>query len=617
MMSDVTALKKSLSTNCVSVCEKLLPSGKREGNEWVFDPGTGKIKVQLTGAKAGIWSWFGGDDEGGDLIDLWRWSQGITMRQTLSEVRKYLGIEDPEFVTKRQRVFKRPVKPKGRKPQNQSKAHLYLTETRNLSQEAIEKYCIAETADGSSIVFPFMVEMGDLRLCKIRVAEDGAAPKPTAKDCERILMGWHTVRDEDRQLCIVEGEIDAPSGWMYDLGMPVLSLPFGGGKGEKQKWVENDFERLAQFETIYLAVDNDTEGDLAVEELSKRLGLHRCKRVRLPRKDFNECLVEGVDRDQILTAFHAAEDISPGGLHSVSVYRDELQELFYPTKENIGYVTPFGKVGDRLRFRPGEVTIWSGMTGAGKSQILGECEVSWVQQGSVVVLASLEMHPRQSLRRMIKQCGGTGQPAPDYIDKILEWLDGENQNRGSLLIYDRVGKIKLADLLEVFLYARMRFGADQFVIDSLMRLGLMTDDYNGQEDLMTRLVDWAIEHDVHVHLVAHNRKSEDGGGRHQGIEGIKGAMEVGANAFNQIEVIRNRTVEDVEAKSARGETLSEKEEKLLGAPGVVFACNKQRNGDWEGKVGLWFEQGAYQYHDQQPGSMTNRKYVSNIQEELI
>ena len=50
-----------------------------------------------------------------------------------------------------------------------------------------------------------------------------------------------------------------------------------------------------------------------------------------------------------------------------------------------------------------------------------------------------------------------------------------------------------------------------------------------------------------MHLVAHSKKGERDRGA-PGIEDIKGAMELGANAFNIISVWRNRKLEDEVAK---------------------------------------------------------------------
>jgi twinkle protein len=48
---------------------------------------------------------------------------------------------------------------------------------------------------------------------------------------------------------------------------------------------------------------------------------------------------------------------------------------------------------------------------------------------------------------------------------------------------------------------------------------------------------------VHVDLVAHSKEGERDRGA-PGIEHIKGAMELGANAFNIVSVWRNRKLED-------------------------------------------------------------------------
>ncbi len=136
-----------------------------------------------------------------------------------------------------------------------------------------------------------------------------------------------------------------------------------------------------------------------------------------------------------------------------------------------------------------------------------------------------------------------------------------------------------------------KYGCDQFIIDSLMRLGIAADDYSGQEKAVYQIVDWTIQHNVHTHLVAHARKGEKGAGAPE-TEDIKGAMEIGANAFNIMAVWRNRRHEE-EMKAA---TTDAEKRELNEKPGVILNVAKQRNGDFEGKVGLWFDQETYRYH---------------------
>lgn len=84
--------------------------------------------------------------------------------------------------------------------------------------------------------------------------------------------------------------------------------------------------------------------------------------------------------------------------------------------------------------------------------------------------------------------------------------------------------------------ARARFGCDVFAIDSLMRLGIGSEDYEGQERAIYQLVEWTVGNGVHLHLVCHSRKGDAKLKSVPEIEDVKGAQEIAANAFNVIGV---------------------------------------------------------------------------------
>ncbi|WP_375693164.1 MULTISPECIES: toprim domain-containing protein [unclassified Bartonella] len=387
----------------------------------------------------------------------------------------------------------------------------------------------------------------------------------------------------NRTIVITEGEIDALSLAAY--GYPAVSVPFGGGSGGKHNWIENEFDHLESFETIFLATDMDPPGEEAAREIASRLGRHRCYRVRLPRKDANDCLTAGIDKATIKAAFSSAQSFAPEGLRRASDYKDQVIGLFWPEPEkHLGYTVPYPKLKDKLHFRPAELTLWSGASGAGKSQLLSDCIPHWIAQKSRLCLASLEMKGEQSLRRLTKQTGGLEQPTKETIERILHFLDD------GLILYEHVGKSSVDTLLEVFDYCRARYGCDQFIIDSLMRLGIASDDYARQEQAVYKMVDWAVLNNVHIHLVAHARK----GGLDKDIpstEDIKGASEIGANAFNIITIWRNRSLED----KIFAASLAQEKADLAKRPGVIMNIAKQRSGDFEGKIGLWFDPQTYRY----------------------
>lgn len=600
-MSDITEIKRLLAAKAQSIAEHLLPGGRKDGHEWRAGSTNGEagksLGVHLTGQKAGIWSDFG-TGESGDLIDLWMAAKGVPISEALVQIRTYLGVERPTLMRPPRPEFKRPEKPKCHPPE--ARAFAYLTEDRNLDRDVLTSYKIGEEENGN-IIFPFLLPDGTLALAKRRAPEDGAKPIPTQAECEAVLFGWQAIPDKARSIVLTEGEIDALSWASY--GHPAMSVPFGGGGGGKQKWIESEYDRMDRFERIYLALDMDGPGEEAATEIANRLGRHRCLRVKLPEKDANECLVNGVPKASMDAALENAEWYEVSGLRKPEDFASKVISLFWPKDgDHVGYSTPYGKLGNKLLFRPAEVSVWTGDSGAGKTQILSDCIVDWIRQGSRICLSSLEMHPAQTLKRMTKQIVGTDRPTEIAITAALRWASE------GLMVYELTGKQKLEEMLKIFSYARSRYGCDQFVIDSLMRLGVAGDDYNTQEAVIFRIVDWAMETSAHVHLVAHSKKGERDRGS-PGIEDIKGAMEIGANAFNIISIWRDRKHEDEIAKlNNSGEQVAAK--KLRDEkPGVVLNVAKQRNGDYEGKVGLWFDQDTYRYRSSVDQAAWKRTYL--------
>ena len=611
-MAEILDIKRRLAERAQSVAEHLLPNGRKDGHEWRAgsvqgEPGK-SLGVHLSGQKAGVWTDFAGG-KGGDLLDLWREVRGVSLVEALDEARDWLGIERPTLHRPIKREFARPPKPECRAPN--ARVRDYLVEERNIPAEVMARYKVGERGD--VIVFPFLLPDGTLAMAKERKAEDGAKPKPTAAECEPVLFGWQAIPSDAREVVITEGEIDALSWAAW--GFPAMSVPFGGGGGAKQRnWIESEYERLDRFERIYLALDMDEQGEAAAEAIADQLGRHRCLRVKMPRKDGNACRVDGIDDAEMRACIENAAHLDPEGLKRPSDYADNVIRLFWPADDTpAGYRTPYGKLGDKLLFRPGEVTLWTGATGSGKSQILADCTVDWIKQGSRICKSSLEMRPHQLLKRMAKQTVGVDRPSEPAIQAALSFLDD------GLLIYELTGKAKVDELLDVFQFARAKYGCDQFIIDSLMRLGIAGDDYNTQEAAIYRIVDWTISNNVHTHLVAHAKKGERERGGAPDAEDIKGAMEIGANAFNILGVWRNRKLEDekkeaVEAAAQAVGTQAHAAAKaraddLAGKPGVILNVAKQRNGDFEGKVGLWFDVESYQYRSSADDATWSRRYL--------
>lgn len=576
---------QALESQVMSVVKYLLPNGVLKGSEYEVGSVNGEqgdsLKICVQGSKLGAWCDFAGNGVSGDLLDLWAQTRGLALPEAMKEARAFVGMVRPSLEVKQQKAFTKPPK-EGLQPITDGVME-YL-QARGLSRETIEAYKIVaeHSNDKEWIVFPFLVG-GELVCTKslgvVRI--DGKKDIKVSKGSQPCLFGWQAVPPLATKLVITEGEIDAMSLWQIlggseraDYG--VVSVPFGAGN---HQWVEHEFDRLEVFDEIYLCFDNDDAGVAGRTELLKRLGRHRCKVVMLPMKDANECLLAGID---VVASLLVAKTMDPEQLKNPVDFADKAWRLFNPvTVEEEGYTMPWPATHEKLRLRKNELSLWTGINGHGKSQMLGQIVLDCVEQGARALVASFELKPERMLHRMIRQAGTTSDPAEEYFHEIIDWMQGK------IFVFDVVGTTKTSDVLEVFLYARQRYGINMFVIDSLMKCGIAEDDYNSQKLFVDQLCQFKNEHDVHVHLVAHPRKNE-GEDKVPGKMDIKGTGAISDLADNCFCVWRNKGKEAKLAKENPSQELIEKYD-------CVLSCDKQRNGEHEGQFYLWFDKESFQY----------------------
>lgn len=596
-------ISQLLAQRAEEVASYLFPEGKREGNEWCIgdicgDPGD-SLKIHLTGQKAGVWKDFAKDQKGGDLLDLWCVAGGrnLSISEAIKEAGSYLGINQIQtkiFPERSPNYVKPNVKMSVLS--SDSPVMKYLRGERKLSPKTIKDFKISEnfSKNGREIIFPYYRD-GSLISVKYLnlIRENGKKTIRVQENCEPCLFGWHLIPKNSREITITEGEIDALS--LYEYGINALSVPFGGGGGNKQKWIESDYGKLSIFDKINLALDNDAEGQSAAQEIAKRLGGHRCRLVTLPYKDANECLQKNVSKQTVEECFENAMAFAPRELIKASLLVEEVIEQFYP-KENtfLGYDPLWKKATGLIKFRPYEISVWSGINGHGKSLFLNQIILGCLQQGARVCIASLELKRGKLLYKLGRQATGLDYPTEGYIRAIHEWY-GDN-----LFIFDRVGTAGSQELLDCFLYAHQCYGVDVFVIDSLLKLEISEDDYKEQKIFMNKLCDFKNEYSCHVHLVIHPKKGIDE--KHlPGKMDIKGSGALSDLADNCFSVWRNK-----EKEAAREELIIHEYEldqkdkeilktKLLKEADCKWSCYKQRNGDFEGQLGFYFDKKSLQY----------------------
>lgn len=258
----------------------------------------------------------------------------------------------------------------------------------------------------------------------------------------------------------------------------------------------------------------------------------------------------------------------------------DLHNYFHGENIIQGAKLPWEKTHDNIRLRLGEVSLWMGQNGHGKSLITSLVSLSLCMQGFKVCVASMEMKPPSTLARMARQATGTNTPITTQLDEFNRW------SSGLLWLYDKRGQIDWETMLAVIRYGQHHFGIQHFFIDSLMKCVKGEDDYNGQKDFVNALCSVAQDLNIHIHLVHHVKKPSDGESRVPGKYDAKGSGSIVDQVDNVFGVWRNKAKED--ERRERGATDESKADQLV-------ICDKQRNGEWEGKIALWYDAASFQY----------------------
>jgi twinkle protein len=300
-----------------------------------------------------------------------------------------------------------------------------------------------------------------------------------------------------------------------------------------------------------------------------------------------------IEPDDIDFSFYEHETDAQQKVKEASVWVQELIDRIKNPVYQPRVLMPWKKTHGLIQFRPGEVTLWGGANGHGKSLVTGQIALSLCAQGQKVCIASFEMKPIKTLERMGRQWSGENPDHPAFrgSEHAAEYLtDIYSQFRdwtsGRLYLYDQQGTVTAKQMCAVARYCAKERGVTHLVIDSLMKCVAGEDDYNGQKAFVDELTSIARDHQIHIHLVHHIRKPS--GEDHQPNKyDYKGSGAITDQVDNVISVWRNKPKE---RKREEGKLTDEAAE-----PDCMLICDKQRNGEWEGRIGLWFHRDSQQF----------------------
>jgi len=400
------------------------------------------------------------------------------------------------------------------------------------------------------------------------------------KNAEKIFYGLDDIQDCN-EVYIVEGEMDKLS--LEEVGITnCVSVPDGapnpGTKNYDNKfsYLDNCWSYFDTVEKIHICSDNDTNGRVLLEEISRRLGRERCNIVSFPEgiKDANQMLME-LGPIQLEECLKSSQPYPVEGIFTVDSERGYMLDVFHNGKKK-GLTTGYKILDNHYKLRTSELDVWTGVPGSGKTmmamQIMLNASVLYGWKWGVF---SPENYPVGDLFDLLAEMY-VGNTSDMEKDKRMNEYEYESAmqflNEHFYAIYPE-DDFSLDNVLAKFKHLVMRYGIKGCLIDPFNQLD---HEFRGKDETtyigeaLTKIRRFEQVNDLKFIVIAHPRKMDkDESGMHYKMPtayDISGSQNWFNKADNVVCIHRNNP-QDTFDTSVRFNIQKVKFQKLVGIPG--------------------------------------------------
>lgn len=415
-------------------------------------------------------------------------------------------------------------------------------EARRISRDTCERfgYGVGRDDNGNAVqICDVRDERGNLVAQKIRGRDKQFRSVGSLKD--KPLIGMH-LWSGGKRLVITEGEIDMLSyGEITKCKWPVVSLP--NGAQSARSCIAKNLDYCKQFDEVVILFDMDEPGQAAATECADLLlSVTDVKLAKLPKKDANECLVEGLYQE-VQSAVWNAHAHMPDGLLTVE---EIIERMKQPKEKGLPWFMDGLNASSNGRVWGQVISLGAG-TGVGKTDLLlqqMDFDVRHLHQK--VAGFFLENDPEEVVEIMCGKADGRlyhEENHPHY-DMVEEKLAAARKYSGRLYLYDNFGMCDWDSIKAKILFLITQ-GYRVHYIDHLTALAT-GGDKNEKEELeriMAEVAEIAKRHDILIHLVSH-LTTPDGASHEEGgrvtIKQYKGSRAIGFWSHQMIGLERNQ-----------------------------------------------------------------------------
>lgn len=406
---------------------------------------------------------------------------------------------------------------------------------RGLPEDAIRKFGVDVCVDKSVDVahrYPYFKDGVHIANKVRKRTEKSFYWEGNPDDAE--LFGQHLFPPGSaKSITIVEGELDAPSGWVL-LGSryPVVSVL---NSGSAVNDVKRNFEYLDSFEDIVVCFDKDEAktrkdgtvfypGQDAAKKVAELFKPGKCRILTLAEgKDPNEYRQHNIEPRTFVSEWWKAPKFQPDGL----IFGQDMWDKIVNRPQHFQVEYPFEGI-NKMTYgvRLSELVIINAPTGVGKTSLLKEIEYGLLTNPEVIekgygvgFLHLEELDTDLALGLMsIHANKRFNLPDTDKTPDELRKAYDEIINTSRVVIYDHFGSNEI-DAIVSKIRHMAALGCKYIVLD---HLSIVVSDQSGDErkqldEITTKLKTFCMEANVALIAVIHQNRQ----GQIRGTAGVE------------------------------------------------------------------------------------------------
>lgn len=385
---------------------------------------------------------------------------------------------------------------------------------RGLEKRTLDSYGVA--FKNETVIFNYRDKTGQFVARKgrdkIGMGPNGKRRTEWQGDAKSVAgFGQHLANPVKHQnLCICEGELDAPSIWQATNGkVAAISVP--NGAAGAAKFIKQNLDELLKFKTITVCTDNDEAGHKAATAIMELFDCGQVKRALFPRKDANDTLQE-LGPIAVKEAVETAREIRPDGIKSASAYRGITLRA---PKRTITQCA-FAFWNSKTPFYDNQLIILIAGSGVGKTTFARALCLHLMENQIRCGWIGLEESAEESIFRFVGQAAGIQIHARENYDEIkpeelqnIELADRFITGSGRLELFDHFGSLDEETILQRMSYMVRSLGCKFIFLDHLTIVGSgLAQDTKHLDSLITKIRSFIAATKCTVFAISHLSRAQ-------------------------------------------------------------------------------------------------------------